>query len=860
MMKIDRISGLPIMGMAIALMMAGTAVAQTPDAAPVVQNGFVIHNTVDLGGHIVAVSGSGDMYDTLVNIQSGPRVLGQTFTMHAAAGSKHTFLDDLAMFSSGFGGDPNNFAKVDISKGKLYEFSGLFRRDRQYFDYDLLGSMNLPTVQVPYTQVNGVAAAAGAPSLAWTQPTDSPVMFNTVRRMTDTSLTILPLSKVTFHIGYSQNIFQGPSLTPGRSIGKYDNILDEYQRNSTDDFTGAIDWKPWTHTKITYEEQVDHYKADSYFTLDPATFIAQEADGTPVSLGNYDGIVTATTLTTAPYPYSNGSCNLGSMGSAYIPAAGTTPASYTIFTAPTTPGGLPIVNPACDVVTNYFRSQPTRILYPTEILRLQSTSIKNVSLNGDFRYMVGNSRLPNYLESFAGLDGTIRSSTETGSAIAQRRVVALDYGMTWQATKTISLADQVTYTNFHQPGNVTLAGSSVNAPTTVVAGNNGYETINYACAPVACTTGNPLSVSGNTLGLQYAYFGLRFLTNNATVSWEVSPRATFALTYRYQSRAILQTSGTGPTENLVGVDENGAIFNVALRPTNHWTVNGSADFSYSDNAFTPVSPRQLKHYRIHTSYRPKPWMTFSGAFNDLERHNNTYNTGAANLDGPLDHVDHSRVVSLGVMLAPNEHYGFDLDYSFSDVYASTNICYLSGAVTGAAGTEPSLPGAASTTSTGTNNICPSLTTEWGPTKDFMDAPTQYGSVALTLSPSKTVHSDLGYRISEVSGSQFFNDAQEVNGSLQSSYYSPFARLAWTAKPGWIWKAEYNFYGYTEGGPSGAPFCSLATNASSTIAPVVPCNSSTLAGLPTGLTEPQSGLTASRTFRANNFTLGMHYEF
>ena len=41
-------------------------------------------------------------------------------------------------------------------------------------------------------------------------------MFNTVRRMTDTSLTLFPLSKVTFRAGYSQNIFQGPSLSPER--------------------------------------------------------------------------------------------------------------------------------------------------------------------------------------------------------------------------------------------------------------------------------------------------------------------------------------------------------------------------------------------------------------------------------------------------------------------------------------------------------------------------------------------------------------------------------------------------------------------------------------------------------------------
>jgi hypothetical protein len=195
------------------------------------------------------------------------------------------------------------------------------------------------------------------------------------------------------------------------------------------------------------------------------------------------------------------------------------------------------------------------------------------------------------------------------------------------------------------------------------------------------------------------------------------------------------------------------------------------------------------------------------------------------------------------------------------VYTSTNICYLSGATA-------TLPGAASQTSSGGNNLCPfqyarggsffagSGLSEWGPVKDFMDAPTQYASMALSLTPNKAIHADLGYRISAVSGNQFFNDAREVNGSLQSAYQSPFVNLAWTVKPGWIWRAEYNYYGYGEGGPSGAPLCSTATSATAT---VVPCSSSTLPG-PTGLTEPSSGLTAPRNFHANNVTLGMHYEF
>jgi hypothetical protein len=138
----------------------------------------------------------------------------------------------------------------------------------------------------------------------------------------------------------------------------------------------------------------------------------------------------------------------------------------------------------------------------------------------------------------------------------------------------------------------------------------------------------------------------------------------------------------------------------------------------------------------------------------------------------------------------------------------------------------------------------------------MDAPTQYASFGLNYSPNKVLRSGAGYRISAVSGNQFFSDAQQVNGSLQSAYQSPYLNLAWTVHPGLIWRAEYNFYGYGEGGPSGAPFCSTAT---SSTAPVVACNSSTLTG-PTGLTESPAGMSAPRNFHANNVTLSMHYEF
>jgi hypothetical protein len=848
-------------GVAISLMMTGIAAAQNPTPAAALPtpgaqisapDGYTIHQTADLGGHMTGRKGSGAMYDTLVNMQSGLRVLGETFEMHALPGKRNALIDSLSAMGNGFGGDPNNFAKLDFSKGKVYEFSGLFRRDRQYFDYDLLGNPNIPGGQtIPIGPSN---APTGA--FAWPQVKQSPVLFNTVRRMTDTSLTIFPLAKVTYRAGYSQNIFQGPTLSPsGYQFAKYDAVLQEYQRNSTDDFTGGIDWKPIQGTKLTFEEEIDHYKADSYFTMASGDFIAQEADGTKVALDDFDSLT----------PYGIKACNTSSM------ANYTNSTTYTIFSAPQTAGGLPVIDPACAVVTNYLRSQPTRILYPTEIFRLQSTSVKNVSMNGDVRYTNANMSLPNYYDSYQGLNGATRSLTYMGNGSAKREVIAADYGIVWEATKTFSVSDQATFSSVHQPGTTTMTSvTTLATPTT--AGN---ETINYAggLTTTSGAAGGSTFEGSGAIGTPLpGYFGQNFLINNVTGTWDASSRTTLSLTYRYSKYTIAQGAphntplAVGATSNgTVTIDQNGGIFNAAVRPTANWSVNGTVEVLYADNVFTPVGPRQTKHYRLHTMYRPRPWATLSGAFNDMERHNNTNNNQAAvaagddPYEGPLNHVDHSRVFSLGAVLMPNEHYGLDFNYAYSDVYTATNICYDNGAQN--ASTSVGLPGTASTNSSGGPNVCPGVYTRGSTTqladwfaRDFMDAPTQYGSVALTMSPVDKIHSNLGYRISSVNGNQFFNDARAVNGSLRSSYQSPFVNLAWTIHPGLTWKAEYNFYDYGEGGASGSQNCSTSTSLTSTVAPCVSFSQ------PTGLTESPSGLTAPRNFHANNVTLGVHYEF
>jgi hypothetical protein len=813
-------------------------------------SGYTSHQSIDIGGRMTGQVGSGAMYDTLINLKSGPRVQGETFELHALPGNANHPVDNLSIFGSGFGGDPNDMLRLSANKGKLYEFSGLFRRDRQYFDYDLLGNPNITTGQtIPIGPSNSPVG-----TLAWPQVNQSPVMFNTVRRMLDTNLTLFPFATVTYRLAYSHSTFEGPSLSPSYTIAKYQALLGEYQRNGTDDFLGAIDWKPAPSTKITFEEQATHYKSDSFYTLAPSSFLAQEADGTPVSLGNWDSQVA----------YGISACNTGSMGTGY-----TNSTTYTILSPNPTSGGLPIINSACDVVTGYMRRQPTRIWTPTETLRLQSTALKNITMNGDIHYTKGSMTLPNYYENVTGLDGvTANSASSTGAASpaggvrqitynggnasANRSVITANYGFVWQMNPTISLSDVVSYSSIHEPGTSYLP----QATTLLTAANS--ETIN---SPIT-QTGYWGLPHGNENVRVYNYFGQESLVNNFTAAWDASASARFSLTYRYSNRNIGQGSPhvgaiptvmSDPVSGTVAITENGGIFNAALRPASNWDINGTVEMLFDDNVFTPVSPRQSKQYRVHTMYKPRTWATLSAAFNDRERHNNTFNnqavvTAGTAYQGPINHIDYSRMASFGAQLAPNEHYSVDFNYAYTDVYAATNICYNPGATS-------TLPGAATKTSTGAANVCTVASNYFG--RDFEDAPTQSGSVTVSYTPVDKFHANAGYRVSAVNGSRFFNDARDVNGSLVSTYNSPFLNLAYTLHPGLILKADYNYYGYGEGGPSGAPYCSTTATSASV---VLPCNDPSFAAYPTGLTEPTSGLTAPRTFHANNVTLGMHYEF
>ena len=81
----------------------------TPPAEPdgMTRGGYQIHSSFELGYRSNDVTGSDDMYDTLVNLQTGPRILDQTLTMQSVDHQGLLF-DNLYLNSVGWGGDPNN--------------------------------------------------------------------------------------------------------------------------------------------------------------------------------------------------------------------------------------------------------------------------------------------------------------------------------------------------------------------------------------------------------------------------------------------------------------------------------------------------------------------------------------------------------------------------------------------------------------------------------------------------------------------------------------------------------------------------------------------------------------------------------
>src|ERR1700756_5157728 len=138
-----------LLNLAAGAQTAGSNSGQSQAQPEVVERGgYVIHQSVEIGYRVSDVTGSEQMYNSLVNLRTGPRLLDQSLSMQSQMHDGLLF-DNLFINSFGWAGDPNNGLRARVDKNKWYDFRANFRRDQTDFDYNLLANPLNPSTSSP---------------------------------------------------------------------------------------------------------------------------------------------------------------------------------------------------------------------------------------------------------------------------------------------------------------------------------------------------------------------------------------------------------------------------------------------------------------------------------------------------------------------------------------------------------------------------------------------------------------------------------------------------------------------------------------------------------------------------------------
>jgi len=540
--------------------------SQTPaDSDGITSGGYQIHSSIELGGRAVGVSGSGDMYDTLVNLQSGPRFLDETLSMRSLDHQGLLF-DDLDLNSFGWGGDPNNALRVRADKNKWYNLQGSFRRDQYFSDYDLLANPLNPPTSTPSIPV-----------------LNSPNAFATTRRMTDVDLTLRPQSRVSFRFGYSHNNMTGPVYgsvhegTEGLLLRPWNTTMNSYRM--------GVDWKVAPRTVLSYDQDLNYYKGDTDSSLTPFA-PALLPTGTPVELGL--SIDTANKTPCAVVPPATSLISAGTL-----------------------------TNITCNAYFAYSRNQRIRTSIPTERLSLRSSYFQRLEFVASYSYSDAEMSTPLY-ESFDGL--ITRTSTRaflgTGMANATRISDNLDLGATVHLTKQLRLIDKFYFLAFRIPQN----GNFNEVDNDCI--NPAACTLLTPLSATAPTTTPTLTQSSFNQSLKRNQSEIAWDISKkvgARIGFRYGDRV-FNLFNDFTGGETFNSFSTTGEDHFV-VHEDTALLGFWARPSHALRLNFDMEHANYDNVIVRIAPRKESRYRFQTNYNPRPWAVLGGSINILEDSN-----------------------------------------------------------------------------------------------------------------------------------------------------------------------------------------------------------------------------------------------
>ena len=727
--------------------------SQTPQAPPTPPpatgegkdiGGFHVTQSIELGGRINEVTGSEAMYDTLVNYQTGARILEQSLTMQSL--THQDVFDTLTLDSFGWGGDPEQALRLRVAKYRWYNFSASYQHMQNYFDYDLLA--------------NPLNPAAGAnpfiPILT------SPHAFYDRQNLYNYDLVLLPMRRISFRFDYNRNRISGPSFS---SVHQgTDSLNNENWDTTLNGFRFGADFRVTKKTVLSYTQLLQYYVGGPTYSLN--TFNSWPlSNGQPVTFG-------------LPWFNSGSPCS-----------------------APQTNG---IANPVCNGYFNYGLFQHENTSIPSEQINLKSSSLKWLDFNGQYQYSHASSSTPLY-ETFYGL--TTRSNnlgytTPGSSSKARWNSSSAD------VSATIHINDQLRFVETFRFRNFSVAGSFLDRELAYfnAASRGAGSLLNpIATFPPTILTHSSSSAADVTNEINTNMIGQRTLQNDFQMQYDVTQyfglRAGFVWNqYIIQPGNIFQAAlgdiyypNTPNRGNCVGVPLNpdgsctfvgvitpwgsptteinrySAVFGAWYRNANGVHANVNAQFGSADNWVYRIDPTSFFNFNGNVSYAPHPWLMLGGNFMFQRGTNNA---------ADINYNQHNYIVGANATITPGKHWGVDLAYNFDAIQQNIILCF-----TGSVVPPGSVP------CVGDSSLMQ--------TYSVYQTHTQYGYFAFTLTPIERLTIRVGYNVVDNQGSTTSFNTLLPLGPLASMYQTPLAAVDFLVHKNVTFKAGWNYYQYAE---------------------------------------------------------------
>lgn len=778
--------------------------------------GYNIHQTVEFGGRIEDYRGDSHRgtYNTFVGLHSGPRLLEYSLQMRSLPGASGQVFDRLSMSSFGYGGDPNAVTRIRMGKHKFYDFSGMFRRDKNFWDYNLFVNPYNSLIVNPYTPVP--PALNRWPTNPYIQTSNH--KFDMVRRMTDLGLTIAPDRIVSVRLGFGHNIMEGPSFTTSHEGG--DVMLFQPWWMRTNNFRFGVDFKGIPRTRISFDQAFDWYRQDTSALnmASPVGDFVTTWQGTP-----------------------NTPVNAGVI---WFP---NTPCANPVADSSVSPM---VLTPTCSAYISYTRTMPLRGRFPTSTFTLKSSYFKDADLYFRAGYSDGEQNVANYDEAFQGrLSRTNAQSWNYTGPMHNRRVSAFaDFGATIHFTDNIRLNETFYWNNWRAPAlwdatetttfssSMAIAANTYNPATCNPGSLGGCPVHNSSSAPDFATYGytsfHKLDTKMNLIELEvglnrklgfragYRYRNRTWVQGQGDDTYELYyPGPTLALAQRGNCAAgnpgavFDPVTGVCTFADLIvepnettSVRDNAFVGGVWVRPVEALLFEFDAEISRGDKAFTRLSSKDWEEFRIRAQYKPKSRFTL-GFIADLIRSTNKIED--------INHNEHNRTIGFNASYFPRDWFSLDMGYDYNDFATHTNSCY-NWSITGV--TTPPTP-----TAVLDPVACDTATNTWLDNSFYVNH-THSGFFNLVLKPVKRVTTTLGYTVTSnaasstgetalipvfgpYSSSTAMGTAYGLNpfapvGALGANYHLPSVLLAVDMTKRVTFKAGWNFYDYNEKYPAG----------------------------------------------------------